>query len=334
MAARELIARSTTDTIEQVREALGVPPEPVVETPAAEEKPAETEAPAEVEAKDDAEKVEETPAAEVKPVEKKDKRSVNARIGEALEEKRLARERAERLEDELSKVKRDLELERSAKTTKVEPVVEEAKTEPDENDFPTTEAFVRAHNRWAVDEAKRVAKEAAGSTAKERDDAAAKANYEEGQRQIRAKHEEAKNAAREVYDDFDEVIANPDAVCNQVMVDAFYNEELGPDLLYYFGQRPDESKRVANLPPGLAFREIGKILAKLEPQVEERRKTAKPAAPAPKLRAVDPPVSKAPAPATRVVSREPVGDVPLDAVDSQAEFKRRRNEQIRQNRSR
>ena len=338
---RELIARSTTDSLAQMAEALGIDPpaesdgevQPVPEPEPAAEEPKTPEV-----AADDEEDAEDESVEEPAPSEKKDKRSINARIGKERERTRLAQDRADKLQQELDERKAELEAERSAKKkaeeTKPDPD-EKAAPEPNEDDFPDTPSWVRAHNKWSREETLRLGRIQAKEKTQQQTEQERREAYETEQRRIRDEHFERVKAFKVEHEDFDEVINRPDIPVNPTMVHAFVNEELGPDLLYYFGKNEDQAKRIAKLDPGRTLTAIGRILAKLEDAKEKAAAEAKEPEPKPEPKAepvkkvVTPAVSRAPQPTAPVNGSSRSGPVPLDQVEDQAEYKRRRNEELR-----
>ena len=93
---------------------------------------------------------------------------------------------------------------------------------------------------------------------------------EAAERQSRQQSEQAKlhegftkqtEDARAVYDDFDEVVDNPDLPISQAMAEAIMRSKNGADVAYYLGKNPDEAFRLASLDPFSAAVEIGRIAA-------------------------------------------------------------------------
>ena len=93
---------------------------------------------------------------------------------------------------------------------------------------------------------------------------------EAAERQVRQQSEQAKlhegftkqtEDARAVYDDFDEVVDNPDLPISQAMAEAIMRSKNGADVAYYLGKNPDEAFRLASLDPFSAAVEIGRIAA-------------------------------------------------------------------------
>ena len=79
----------------------------------------------------------------------------------------------------------------------------------------------------------------------------------------RAAYQEREEAARDKYDDFEQVAYNPSVRITDSMAEAIQASEIGPDLAYWFGSNPKEADRISRLSPILQAREIGKIEAKL-----------------------------------------------------------------------
>ena len=187
--------------------------------------------------------------------------------------KTAAEQRAEKAERENAELK----------NTKPGPVPEKGK-EPVPEDFKTVAEYSRALAKfWAAEEIQA-----------ERDKA-------EQQRQsaIKAERERAYakriDAAREKYDDFEEVIKSLSGTeSDQVPMDVaeyIQESEFGAELLYHFAKHPDERDRLRKLSPRRFIAELGKLETKWEKQPETAAKLSEVAATAPV-----PAVSKAPAP--------------------------------------
>lgn len=116
---------------------------------------------------------------------------------------------------------------------------------------------------------------------------------------LRDAYEDRAEAARDKYDDFEQVAYNPAVPVTQVMAEAVMADELGPEILYHLGSNPSEASRIAKLPAVQQAREIGRLSAKL---------------------AATPPAkttSSAPAPITPVAARTVVAKV-VDTTDPRA----------------
>lgn len=67
--------------------------------------------------------------------------------------------------------------------------------------------------------------------------------------------------ARQAYDDFDDVVQDPDLPISKAMAEAIMRSNNGADVAYYLGKNPAEAARLANLDPFSAAVEIGRIAA-------------------------------------------------------------------------
>ena len=114
--------------------------------------------------------------------------------------------------------------------------------------------------------------------------------------------------AESKYDDFDEVVGElkPNSYLNIAIMQA----ENGEDIAHYLGKNREEAKRLANLDPVAAIREIGRLEAKL---LSEPPKVSAP--------------SNAPAPITPVKGSSSATRTIFD-TDSQDEFDKLRRKQI------
>ena len=105
------------------------------------------------------------------------------------------------------------------------------------------------------------------------------------QAEIMEAYADSEEKVRDKYDDYDQVARNPNVPITEVMAEAIYASEVGPEVAYYLGTNIKEAARISRLTPFLQAKEIGKIEAKL---------------------ASDPPVKKtsnAPAPISPVTAR-------------------------------
>lgn len=65
------------------------------------------------------------------------------------------------------------------------------------------------------------------------------------------------------------------------MDQAIRSDDLGHEIAYYLGTNPEESRRIAAMPPIAQIREIGKLSAKLEKETQKPEPRTRTAAPAP-----------------------------------------------------
>jgi hypothetical protein len=109
------------------------------------------------------------------------------------------------------------------------------------------------------------------------------------------------------------------APISDVMADIIKDSDKGPELAYYLGSNPDESRSIAQMSERQAALALGRLEAKLE----------KPSAPAPAPK----PVSKAPPPTPSIEGSEPAITVTPDSPESDEkwsaeEWAKRRNKQL------
>jgi len=88
---------------------------------------------------------------------------------------------------------------------------------------------------------------------------------------------EREEAARDKYDDFDQVAYNENLPVTEVMAQGISASEVGPDILYWLGSNPNEAARIARLSPVLQAKEIGKIEATLASNPPVRKTSTAPA---------------------------------------------------------
>jgi hypothetical protein len=94
-------------------------------------------------------------------------------------------------------------------------------------------------------------------------------------------YHEKEETARGKYDDFEQVAYNPSLPVTDVMAQTIQASDVGPDIIYWLGSNPKESARIANLPPILQAKEIGKIEAKMASDPPLKRISTAPAPIAP-----------------------------------------------------
>lgn len=109
----------------------------------------------------------------------------------------------------------------------------------------------------------------------------ARREAEQQQRQLLSAYQEREEAARDRYDDFEQVAYNPALPVTEAMAKAIQASEIGPDVIYHLGSNPREADRIARLDPILQAREIGKIEASLGAAPSIRKTTTAPAPIAP-----------------------------------------------------
>ena len=89
-------------------------------------------------------------------------------------------------------------------------------------------------------------------------------------------YHEREEVATERYADFKQVAYGDHVRITQVMADTIRSSEVGPDVAYYLGSNPAEASKIADLPPFLQAKEIGRLEAKLLSNPPVKRSTSAP----------------------------------------------------------
>ena len=97
------------------------------------------------------------------------------------------------------------------------------------------------------------------------------------QSQVLESYQEREEAARDKYDDFEQVAYNPKLSITNVMAETIQSSDIGPELAYYLGSNPKDADRIARLTPFMQAKEIGKIEAKLASEPPMKKTTSAPA---------------------------------------------------------
>ena len=99
--------------------------------------------------------------------------------------------------------------------------------------------------------------------------------------QVLEQYHDREEAARDKYDDFEQVAYNPKLPVTETMAQTIQASEMGPDVIYWLGSNPKEAERIARLSPLLQAREIGKIEARLGANPPAKKTSTAPAPIAP-----------------------------------------------------
>ena len=97
--------------------------------------------------------------------------------------------------------------------------------------------------------------------------AAAQQEQTQAQKQAElAKQQQKFHARAETlgFDDFVEVVYNPDLQVSQDMIEIAFDSDKGPELLYFLGKNPAEAARIASMSAAQAARELGRLEASLD----------------------------------------------------------------------
>lgn len=307
----EITIRSTTDSVEDIKRALGqdaavVEPDAPgadddgdgTETPPSDEAPKADAAQPETPKKADAE-----PSA--KPDDKGDKApdveklqrgidKLQARVDQLVREKstseRSAREIAaerDRLQAEIASLK--AQQAGGDKAPDGAPA-SAAPAEPKQEDFDSFEEFDEARLRWREDRlAEKIRADLEKTLADQRkadEDARTAAARKAAEDRAQAAYVERMTQAKAKYPDMDEVLAqNQDVPTNPAIDEVIAFSQDGPDILYYLATHPDECEKLSRMPDGPTRFALGQLAAGLRTgsikQVTARAEAAAAEAPPP-----------------------------------------------------
>lgn len=221
------------------------------------------------------------------------------------------RARASRAEQELEYWKNLALKEKGAADPKKEevekpkPAAESNKPNPD--DFETHSEYVEALTDWKLEQ-----REKARSEKQEKE------RLQKEQETVLQTHSDRVKAFSKEVKDYEEVIAEiDDIVFPAAALDAITSSELGPQIAYELAKNREEAERIAKLPPGQVYREIGKLEAKLEARASASVK------PEPKK------TTQAPPPPTPIGSGKSTVPKRLEDAKTQAEYEAIRREQMK-----
>lgn len=161
----------------------------------------------------------------------------------------------------LSKEQRKWEREQKLRAAK--PAAEPPAELPPADQFESTEAYAEAL-------AERKAEELLARREAERQQAELLEAYADREEQ-----------AMEKYEDFKQVVYNPNLPVTQVMAQTIQASEIGPEIAYYLGTNPKDAERISKMSPFMQAKEIGKIEAKLADNPPTKKPSSAPAPIAP-----------------------------------------------------
>ena len=121
-------------------------------------------------------------------------------------------------------------------------------------------------------------------------------HFAKQQQELLGSYHDKEEAARDKYEDFEQVAYNPKLPITDVMAQTIQASDNGPDIAYYLGTNPKEADRISRLQPFLQAKEIGRLEAKVASEP------------------VTKPTSKAPAPISPVTPRNG-GTTSYDTTD-------------------
>lgn len=181
------------------------------------------------------------------------------RINKAVKAQREAERKTEQLQREIEELKKGKPSE-GKKDEKPKAADPNEPKKPKQEDFDTFEEFIDKLTDYKADlrDYQR--------DKKERERKAAEANES-----FKKTWEKKKDAAREKFDDFDEVMETAgDTPISKVMVQIINESEIGPQLGYYLATHPEEAAAIKDMTPYAAT----KAMAKIEDKIAEPAKPA------------------------------------------------------------
>ena len=101
------------------------------------------------------------------------------------------------------------------------------------------------------------------------------------QNEVFSAYQDREEAAREKYEDYQQVALNSALPITPVMAEVIRESDIGPEIAYYLGSNIKEADRIAKLSPSSQAREIGKLEAKLEASPPTKKTSTAPAPIAP-----------------------------------------------------
>ncbi len=248
---------STTDTQEQINEALGGKVEEKKEAVESQD----TSEAAPVEETDESQEPQDSdPEEKSEEVSGEESDDEESSIEEKPKKKSGFKRRIEKLSSRLAQREQELELlkQRYLDQSQPKPQEEVAKKvsegKPNQNDFESYEDYVDALTEWKVEkklsEEKAKAKEIEAKTLQEK--------------KFQAHAERVKEFAK-TRDDFDEVMEDlGDTRVSLAVEEIILESSVGPAIIYELAKNKEELERINSLSPLSAARELGKLEAKLQ----------------------------------------------------------------------
>jgi hypothetical protein len=186
------------------------------------------------------------------------------------EEKPKRRKRPGKFERRISRLEQENRalMERVSRQDSPQPVT----TPPKQDDFETYEDFL-------VAKAKHEAKAEIQQEFEDRNRQTVEHRREQAARERVQSHQERCEDARDKFDDFDDVAFDPDLPISDAMAHSIMDSEHGPEIQYHLGKHPAEARKIAQMNPLAAARELGKLEVKLTTPAPKKVTSAPPPVP-------------------------------------------------------
>lgn len=163
----------------------------------------------------------------------------------AREEARREREAREQLEARL----RELENRNAPQQTQVQ----DEEQEPQPSQFNDAFEYARALAEYSAEKA-----------LKERDRQEAQRKAEEQRNLVMQTWAQKVEAAKSELPDFEEMVQSADVAVPDYVRDAIIESDVGAKVLYHLAENPDYARKISEMNPAKALRELGKLEARFE----------------------------------------------------------------------
>lgn len=173
----------------------------------------------------------------------------------ARAEAQRERERSESLESRL----RELEQRSAPQQT----TVQSSDQEPQPSQFNDAFEYAKALAEYSTDKALRE---------RDKQDADRKANEERSK--VLETWSQKIEAAKSELPDFDEMVQSADVAVPDYVRDAIIDSDVGPKVLYHLAENPDYARKISEMNPAKALRELGRLEARFEVKDEPAQSKA------------------------------------------------------------
>ena len=173
----------------------------------------------------------------------------------ARAEAQRERERSESLESRL----RELEQRSAPQQT----TVQSSDQEPQPSQFNDAFEYAKALAEYSTDKALRE---------RDKQDADRRANEERSK--VLETWSQKIEAAKSEMPDFDEMVQSADVAVPDYVRDAIIDSDVGPKVLYHLAENPDYARKISEMNPAKALRELGRLEARFEVKGEPAQSKA------------------------------------------------------------
>jgi hypothetical protein len=187
---------------------------------------------------------------ETKPEVKPEKTFTQKELDDILT-RRLAKEQRKTERYARAEAERDILREQLSRQQAPQSSVQSGEPKPEQ--FKTYEEYIDKLTDWKIDQ--REAK---------REEMQARSRQEEYQQTHEATIRENLSKAADKYDDFEEVVTNPNLTITPVMTDAMGESEVGGEIAYYLGNNPKEAAAIAQMSNVQQVKAIDRLEAKFK----------------------------------------------------------------------